>query len=242
MKKLYEKSEIWFAVIWIVIYVAVMGNLRANFGDGSVYSLIGVFAVSLLLTVFIVKNKLCKKYGLTFFSDGKTYLYFVPFILLCSVNLWNGFSLHDDIPHQITAVLVMALVGYTEEIIFRGLLFKAIEKGSTKRAIIISAVTFGAGHIVNLLTGHASLDVLLQIAYATAIGFSFVMVFYKSGSLLPCIMTHSIINMTSEFSKTDLPEKTEALFGYISCVFILIVAGGYALYIHKKVHTTKTEE
>ena len=36
MKKFYEKSEIWFAVMWIIIYVVVMGNLRNNFGDDSV--------------------------------------------------------------------------------------------------------------------------------------------------------------------------------------------------------------
>ncbi len=240
MKKLYEKSEIWFAVIWIIIYVVVMGNLRANFGDDSICSLIGLSAISLVLTIFIVKNKLCKKYGLTIFPDGKPYLYFIPFILLCSVNFWKGFSLHYDLPHRIIAVFVMALVGYVEEVVFRGLLFKAIEKENPKRAVIISAVTFGAGHIVNLLTGHVSLDVLLQIAYATAIGFAFVMVFYKSGSLLPCIITHSIIDISSKFSKTDLPEKTEVLINYISCVFILIVAGGYALYIHKRVRTSDT--
>lgn len=238
MKKLYEKSEIWFAVIWIVIYVVVMGNLRTKFGDDSIFSLIGLSAISLLLTLFIVKNKLCNKYGLTFFPDGKPYLYFIPFVLLCSINLWNGISLHYDILHQITAVFVMALVGYMEELIFRGLLFRAIEKENTVRAIFISAVTFGAGHIINLLTGHASLDVFLQIIYATAIGFAFVMVFYKSGSLLPCIIVHSIIDITSKFSKTDLPEKTEALINYTSCAFILIVAGGYALYIHKKIHTS----
>lgn len=27
MKKFYEKSEIWFAVTWIIIYVVVMGNI-----------------------------------------------------------------------------------------------------------------------------------------------------------------------------------------------------------------------
>ena len=44
------------------------------------------------------------------------------------------------------------------EIIYRGLLYRAIEKDSVKQAIVISAITFGAGHIVNLLTGQGSLD------------------------------------------------------------------------------------
>ncbi len=31
MKKFYEKSEIWFAVTWIIIYVVVMGNMEQLF-------------------------------------------------------------------------------------------------------------------------------------------------------------------------------------------------------------------
>ena len=53
MKKFYEKSAIWFAVTWIIIYVMVMGNLRNNFGDESPYSLLGVLIIAAILTVFM---------------------------------------------------------------------------------------------------------------------------------------------------------------------------------------------
>ncbi len=234
MKKLYYKSEIWFAVTWIIIYVVVMGNIRNNFGDESLFSVLGLLAIAAGLTFFIVKNKLGKKYGLVGLSNTKKYLYFIPFVLLVSVNLWFGVSMHYDLLHQVFAVITMALVGYVEEIIFRGLLYKAIEKDSIKQAIIISAVTFGAGHIVNLLTGHATVDTFLQILYAIAIGFAFVMVFYKSGSLIPCIITHSLIDITSKFS-VENPESSSIPWQYITAIFIIVVAGGYALYLHKKV-------
>lgn len=233
MKKFYEKSEIWFAVMWIIIYVVVMGNLRNNFGDESLYSMLGALIIAAILTVFIVKNRLSEKYGLVRSSDSKKYLFFIPFVLLCTVNLWFGVSMHYDLYHQISAVITMAIVGYVEEIIFRGLLYKAIEKDNVKQAIIISAVTFGAGHIVNLLTGHGSVDTILQMAYAIAIGFAFVMYFYKSGSLFPCIITHSIINMTSKFSNHNITEQTERYWNYGATVFIILVAGAYALYLHK---------
>ena len=58
MRKFYEKSEIWFAVTWIIIYVVVMGNLRNNFGDESPYSMLGVLIIAAILTVFIAKNRL----------------------------------------------------------------------------------------------------------------------------------------------------------------------------------------
>ncbi len=47
----------------------------------------------------------------------------------------------------------------------------------TRKLEAISAVTFGVGHIVNLLTGHGSVDTVLQMGYAIAIGFAFVMCF-----------------------------------------------------------------
>lgn len=234
MKKLYEKSEIWFAVMWIITYVVVMGNIRNNFGDESLYSILGLLAIAVVLTFFIAKNKLGIKYGLVGLFDIKKYLYFIPFILLISVNFWFGVSMHYDLLHQIFAIITMALVGYVEEIIFRGLLYKAIEKVSIKQAIVISAVTFGAGHIVNLLTGHATLDTFLQIAYAIAIGFAFVMVFYKSKSLIPCIITHSLVNITSKFSAENVA-ATSSFWKYITAFFIILVAGGYSLYLHKKV-------
>ncbi len=234
MKKLYEKSEIWFAIIWIIIYVVVMGNLRNNFGDASPYSFLGLLVIAIALTIFIAKNKLRKEYGLVGLSDIKKYLYFIPFVLLVSVNFWFGVSMHYDLVHQVFAVITMALVGYVEEIIFRGLLFKAIEKDGIKQAIIISAVTFGAGHIVNLLTGHATIDTFLQMAYAIAIGFAFVMVFYKSGSLIPCIITHSLVNITSTFS-VENAVSTSIVWKYAPALFLILVAGGYTLYLHKKV-------
>lgn len=233
MKKFYEKSETWFAVAWIIIYVVIMGTLRGNFGDESIFSMLGVLAIAVILTVFLVKNNLRKKCGLVAVSDSKKYLYFIPLVLLCTVNLWFGVSLHYDPIQQIIAVMTLILAGYVEEIIFRGLLFKAIEKDSVTQAIIISAVTFGAGHIVNLLTGQANLSTFLQMGYAIAIGFAFVFVFYKSGSLIPCIITHSFINATSKFSNQSM--MADVMWKYIIAAFLIVVGGGYALYLHKKV-------
>lgn len=230
MKKFYEKSELWFSITWIIIYVAIMGNLRNNFGDESIFSLLGVLIIAAILTIFILKNNLKEKYGLVLCKNAKRFLYFIPFVLLCSVNLWFGAVMHYDLPHQIIAMITMLLVGYTEEVIFRGLLFKAIEKDSIKQAIVISAVTFGIGHIVNLLTGQDTIATILQVAYAIAIGFSFVMCFYKGGSLIPCIVTHSIINMTSKISI----HNEDQMWSYISAIFIIVVAGSYALYLKKQ--------
>ena len=68
-------------------------------------------------------------------------------------------------------IVSMACVGVIEEVIFRGFLFKAMCKDNIKLAVFISSITFGMGHIVNLLNGEALIPTILQICYATAIGF-----------------------------------------------------------------------
>ena len=64
----------------------------------------------------------------------------------------------------------MINIGFLEEIIFRGFLFKMLEKDNVKTAIIVSSITFGMGHIVNLLNGADLVPTLLQVCYALAIG------------------------------------------------------------------------
>ena len=93
--------------------------------------------------------------------------------------------------------LSMACVGVIEEVIFRGFLFKAMCKDNIKLAVFISSITFGMGHIVNLLNGKDLIATLLQICYASAIGFLFTIIFYKGKSLLPCIITHGCLLYTS---------------------------------------------
>lgn len=90
----------------------------------------------------------------------------------------------------------MLCVGFLEEVIFRGFLFTSIAKDTTKSAIIISSVTFGIGHIINLFNGSGMdlLSNLCQIVFAIAVGFLLVTIFYRGGSLLPCILVHSAIN------------------------------------------------
>ena len=68
--------------------------------------------------------------------------------------------------------------------------------------MIISSVTFGIGHLINLFNGSGMelVNNLCQIVFAVAVGFLLVTIFYRGGSLLPCIMVHSAINTLGTFA------------------------------------------
>jgi len=204
MKKLFYKDEVWFAVVWIIIYVLVFSNadsLSASIGIPKLLTCIAGFVMTLMLCGFIRGNSLCQYFGLTNVTGGfQHFLYFVPLIIISSVNLWNGVRINAPLTETILYIISMCFVGFLEEVIFRGLLFKGMCKTNVTSAIIVSSLTFGMGHIVNLLLGEPVFDTLLQLVYASAIGFCYTAIFYASGSIIPCILSHAVVNSLSIFA------------------------------------------
>ncbi|MBR4549336.1 MAG: CPBP family intramembrane metalloprotease [Oscillospiraceae bacterium] len=234
MKKLYEKSEILFALFWIVLYTVCMGNLR-NLGDDSPYMTVGLIVISVSMLLFVWRNGLLEKYGLSGWAgNSKAMLWFLPLWIITTLNLWGGITPRFPMPGQLFVVVSMAFVGFAEELIFRGFLFKAMLKsGSVKTAVIVSSVTFGLGHILNLFTGHELAETLLQVVFAVAYGFLVTMVFYKSGSLLPCILSHSLFDVFAQYASSD----ASPLLNWVGHGVIIILTLLYCLYLTKRVET-----
>ena len=234
MKKLFEKDEIWFAVLWIIVYVVGFGTADSVSDSIGVPKLV-TCAVGLIMTViictFIKKEHLTEYYGLCKLKGSlKSYIYFIPLIIISSVNLWNGVEIKNSSTEITLFVISMCFVAFLEEVIFRGFLFKGMCKDNVTVAIIVSSVTFGVGHIVNLLMGAPVFDTMLQLVYASAIGFCYTAIFYVSGSILPCIISHAAVNSLSIFAVT--PSDTGNL---IIAIVQTILGISYGMWIlHRK--------
>ena len=206
MKKLYEKNELTFAIVWIVIYCVLQSLANPiNKAIGIEYAASAAFCVlqTVVLFAFIRKNNLQKRYGLCKSPvPTRLFLYYVPLLILASGNLWNGVAVNYTPVETTCRIVCMLCVGFLEEVIFRGFLFEAIAKDNIKSAVIISSVTFGIGHIINLFNGSGMnlVNNLCQIIFAIAIGFLLVTIFYRGGSLLPCIFIHAAINTIGTFA------------------------------------------
>ena len=230
MRNLYEKKPVLFAILWIVIYVVVMGTIRGRFGDDSLQMLLGLVAVSSVLLLVIRRLDIQKELGMTrWLQNGKALLWLLPMWVLSTGNLWGGAGLRYEPINTVMAVLSFLLVGVAEEIVFRGFLFNGMRKsGSLTAAVIVSAVTFGMGHIVNLLTGQATGETLVQVIFAVAWGFLLTFAYLKGGSLLPCIAIHGLIDAFSVFAR----DNEAASWAYI--IATVAVAAVYCLYLHKQ--------
>ena len=202
---------------------------------GIAYAASAVFCVlqTVVLFAFIRKNGLQKRYGLCKSSvPAWRFLYYVPLLILASGNLWNGVALRYTPAETVCRIVCMLCVGFLEEVIFRGFLFAAIAKNNVKSAIVISSVTFGVGHIINLFNGSGMdlINNLCQIVFAIAVGFLLVTLFYRGGSLLPCIIVHSAINTLGTFAN-DADLTTEMHLLHLAILIAVTVA--YTLILTK---------
>ena len=245
MKKLYEKNELTFAIVWIVVYCVLQSLANPlNKAIGVAYAASAAFCVlqTVVLFAFIRKNNLQKRYGLCKSSvPARQFLYYLPLVVLASGNLWNGVALNYSLAETICRIVCMLCVGFLEEVIFRGLLFKAMAKDNIRSAIVLSSVTFGIGHIINLFNG-SGMDLvnnLCQIVFAIEVGFLLVTIFYRGGSLLPCILVHSAINTLGTFANdTNLTTATHL----VHLAVLVAVAVAYTLILTRTLPKKQWEE
>lgn len=231
INKFYEKSKIWFAIAWIVVYVvdtSITDELSRNFGIEKLITVPYLLLLCAILTDWMQRNGHYKTFGLCKTDvSAKKFIYYLPLVLLVSCNFWHGVKMNGTWGEFALYAISMLCVGYLEELIFRGFLFRAMAKDGIKSAIIISSITFGIGHIVNLFNGSgaALLPNLCQIASAIAIGFLFVVMVYRGKSLIPCILAHQFINVSSFFANEEAIDPTARIIqSIIICAIALVYA------------------
>ena len=124
-------------------------------------------------------------------------------------------------------ILAIAVAGpVLEELLFRGAITKALLKQyDPAKAILISAFIFGIFHINPI-----------QVVAAFLIGLLLAWVYYKTASLLPCILMHILNNSISVYLNIKYPgmDDMDALVGgtaslIITCVAAVLLVGCYWL-------------
>ena len=230
LEKLYKKSEVWFAVIFIVAYVvgdSFLIQASENAGWEMLYTIPYNLVLLCIMFTFIGKNHLLGYYGINRVKcrAGKL-LYYVPLVIIATVNIWFGACLKMSILTTVIYFTAMVITGIVEEMLFRGLLFKAMSKTNIKSAIIVTSITFGIGHIVNLVNGNSTdyVETICQIFYAVAGGFLLAAVLYVGESLIPCIITHSMLNALSSFSNEAVIDAVQIPVSVVLCVVSAVSA------------------
>lgn len=244
LEKLYKKSEVWFAVMLIVLYVignSILLQTSKLIGIEMIYTIpFNMYFLAIML-LFIKKNNLFQYYGINRVKcKPRAVLYYIPLIMISTVNIWFGICIKMDMLHSSVYFMAMILTGIVEELIFRGFLFKAMCKDGLISAIILTSLLFGMGHIVNLFNGNSNdlIATIRQLFYAVAIGFLLVSVLLVSRSIIPCMITHSLLNALSTFSNETALNEVQIYISIalclISAVSAFLIFRNYRVVISKK--------
>jgi membrane protease YdiL (CAAX protease family) len=213
------------------VLLSVGDAVSASIGiEKSVTLAIGI-VLSAILVLFLKKHGLFEAYGICASkATARSMLYYLPVMVMLTTNLWYGVTMNYGLPETLLYILSMFCVGFLEEVIFRGLLFNAMRVDSVKWAVIVSSVTFGIGHIINLVNGSGAelIPNLLQVVYATAAGFMFVMIYCKTESLIGCILIHGLFNALSAFANEAAATNEMRI---ISAILLTAITSAYAAYL-----------
>ena len=249
LDRLYEKDHVWFAVGWIVAYVVLASEADALSLDLGVAKLVTapvLMLMSVLLWAWVRHARLEGLLGLRApMVPASRMLWYLPLAIVAAKKLFFGVMVTGSALECLCSLLAMCFVGFIEELVFRGLLFRGMDESNHTSAVVVSSITFGIGHIVNLFNATAQdlVSTLAQIAFAVAVGFAMVYTLLKSGSIWPCVIFHSANNALGIFEN----EAAQiALFGSTNAAILAGLAVsiplcvGYVIYLMRLPDASQT--
>ncbi|MFP4974963.1 lysostaphin resistance A-like protein [Paenibacillus sp. CN-4] len=160
-------------------------------------------------------------------SSSARYVWFcVPLLLIEAIPL-AVYSPEFARPGAEYAALALftVVVGFNEELYFRGLSFSALLGKSRKQAVIGSSLIFGVLHGANALSGTNPAGVLLQIAFAFLAGLMLALIFSITRSLWIGIVWHIVHNFIS-FSTEDAFNRTALVVVTAQLLILVIYTAG----------------
>lgn len=181
---------------------------------------------------------LSSKYGWKF-----KYLNIIPvyLIILGVLSIISKDLTQIHIENLLLLLFACLTVGFAEEFLFRGVLQSLFLKKylDHKNGVLISilspAIVFGLFHLINLINNDDVFAVLIQVVFATFIGFFFGVLVLKTNKIIPVALTHGLINFF--FSIAFLPsiKVTEETGASIAPILIFLPLFIIGLVVLKKI-------
>jgi membrane protease YdiL (CAAX protease family) len=154
------------------------------------------------------------------------------------LNLARGF--HADLGTVALLVVASLLVGFNEELWFRGIILRVLQPKGQGWAVVGSALLFGVLHLLNGLAGQNLAVTLVQIAYACVLGLCFALVRLRTASLWPAALVHALTNLfawTAQGGQIG-GGSVDSLFDLLLPGVVIVLFGAYSLYLWRQMKET----
>lgn len=193
-----QRRPLLFSLLLVVMFLAVfvLASLVASVLKLSTLATtaLGYSMLAVIVLLLLSRLRWWREIGLGLPAQRRLLWFFV---VACIPVLLNGLSVGATLPAVGPILLIFAaamLVGFVEEVVFRGMMLHALLIRGPWQAAIISSLFFGVAHALNLLSGTNVGATLLQIGEALALGFMFAALALRTQTILPLIVAHGLID------------------------------------------------
>ncbi|HDN3454972.1 TPA: CPBP family intramembrane metalloprotease [Staphylococcus aureus] len=187
-----------FYILLMAIGMLTLSTLGISYTSPTMVTVLIYFEIVLTLLSFIIYKKLNLNIFKTKINLSKWFWPFIAVIILCLVSLLFTSNTYENFRLVILILMTTALVGFSEELMFRGVLLKVLlEKRNIKLAIFFSSFAFSLLHSVNYLGGLSLIGTLGQVLVTFITGVIFSCLFLLMNNIIPLIVYHFIWDFVS---------------------------------------------
>ena len=211
----------WFSLLLVVVTVFVAFGLPSLWPDHNPLLLESIPAFA-SLTVFIIYTAI---YGSALPAARHRGLF--PILILMSpwlfaaMNVW-GKLIPSNIatPAALTALLTAFAIGVSEELLFRGILFRAFQGRSMVLYVLINSIVFGLFHYQQGIEG---------VLVTAIVGSSYSLARVAGAPLILLIVCHTMTNFPNLFPHTPHPQ-----YSLVAFVVIVLVIGLALFFVFRR--------
>ncbi|HVP17004.1 MAG TPA: type II CAAX endopeptidase family protein [candidate division Zixibacteria bacterium] len=132
-------------------------------------------------------------YGAAFFFTANILATIISYLLIYNLTNRMAFETFDPVAFLLVLPFMTLCVGICEEGLFRGYIQNHLEKLSTTRsAILVQAILFGAWHFVWDLSPFNPFDMAQRVLTTFLFGLLFGYFYSKTRSLTPLVLAHGL--------------------------------------------------
>ena len=139
--------------------------------------------------------------GFTRIPDWKTFLPFLP-LLIVPLLILGSSGIYMTDPVQIGLAFIFTLaIGFSEEIVFRGIVLRLFLPNGVMRAAIIASFVFGLIHLGNLFAGQPVGLTIVQVFFAALGGFGLAAPYIRTNAIWPLVIIHMLVDFMQKLAK-----------------------------------------
>jgi len=147
---------------------------------------------------------------------------------------WPSF----EATYIVVLAFAMILVGFNEELLFRGILAHGARgpgPWSEARAMLVSSLGFGLFHLPNALGGQALGATLFQVGYAFVMGIALFVSMRISRSILLPVALHALWDFSTFTSKSQPPgDLASLIISLLTLAIVILILAAIVWSLGKK--------